>query len=295
MSNKLLVTGAAGHLGRLVIHHLLETKKVPAASIIATSRNPGKLSELADRGVEVRKADFDDEASLTHAFAGADRLLIISTDELSVPGKRLVQHEAAVRAAGKAGVRHILYTSMPSPEDAAVLFAPDHLGTEQAIKKSGIPYTIFRNGWYMENLFMALPHALADGKWYSAAGEGRIAHIARDDCALAIASALASGAIESVTYTLTGPTAYTTDEVAALVSEVSGKPLQVMHVTDEQLAAGKKAAGVPEGFVPILVSFDTNTRVGKIDMVTADAEKWAGRPLVGLKAFFEANRQALGA
>ncbi|MER8592150.1 SDR family oxidoreductase [Mesorhizobium sp. M1182] len=294
MTDTLLVTGASGQLGRGVINHLLDTLKVSPQRIIAATRNPENLADLAARGVTIRAVDFDDATSLASAFTGADRVLIISTNELAVPGKRLKQHEAAVAAAKSAGVSHLLYTSMPSPEPGSpVLFAPDHHGTEQAIKASGIPYTIFRNGWYQENLFMALPHAIASGHWYTSAGDGRIAHGARDDIAAAIAACLASGATESKTYTLTGPQAYTVAEIAALVTEVTGKPIEVVQLSDEALTGGLKAAGVPEGFAPVIVSFDTNTRSGRISMVTDEIETLSGRKPRPLKQFLEANKAAL--
>ncbi|MER9630005.1 MULTISPECIES: SDR family oxidoreductase [unclassified Mesorhizobium] len=294
MTDTLLVTGASGQLGRGVINHLLDTLKVSPQRIIAATRNPENLADLAARGVTIRAVDFDDTASLASAFTGADRVLIISTNELAVPGKRLKQHEAAVAAAKSAGVSHLLYTSMPNPEPGSpVLFAPDHHGTEQAIKASGIPYTIFRNGWYQENLFMALPHAIASGHWYTSAGDGRIAHGARDDMAAAIAAGLASSATESTTYTLTGPKAHTMAEIAALVTEVTGNPIEVVQLSDEALTEGLKAAGVPEAFAPVIVSFDTNTRSGRIGMVTDAVETLSGRKPQPLKQFLEANKAAL--
>ena len=222
-------------------------------------------------------------------------MLIISTGDLDLKsGRRLKQHENAVAAAKNAGVSHLLYTSMPNPEPVSpVLFADDHYSTEQAIKGSGIPYTIFRNGWYQENLFLALPHAIASGRWYTSAGEGRIAHGARDDMAAAIAAGLASGSTDSMTYTLTGPHAYTTAEIAALVSEVTGKPLEVIQVPDEALSEGVKAAGVPEDFADVVVSFDVNTRSGRIAMVTDAIETLSGRKPQTLKQFLEANKTAL--
>ncbi|TIN66905.1 MAG: SDR family NAD(P)-dependent oxidoreductase, partial [Mesorhizobium sp.] len=242
-----------------------------------------------------RAADFDDTLSLEAAFKGADRVLIISTGEIDLlHGKRLRQHQNAVAAAKKAGVSHLLYTSMPNPEPVSpVLFANDHYGTEQAIKASGIPYTIFRNGWYQENLFLSLPHAIASGKWYTSAGDGRMAHGARDDMAAAIAAGLVAASSESETYTLTGPQAYTTAEIAALVSEVTGKPLDVVQVPDEALTEGVKAAGVPEDFARIIVSFDANTRSGRIAMVTDAVETLSGRKSKTLKQFLEANKAAL--
>ena len=295
MTETLLVTGASGQLGRAVINHLLEAQKVAPASIIATTRDPENLGDLAALGVAVRAADFNDKASLEKAFDGADRVLIISTGDLDLKtGRRLKQHETAVAAAKAAGVSHLLYTSMPNPEPGSpVLFAGDHYGTEEAIKASGIAYTIFRNGWYQENLFMSLPHAIASGKWHTSAADGRIAHGARDDMAAAIAAGLASGSKESHIYTLTGPQAYTTNEIAALVSEVTGKPLEVIQLPDEALTEGVKAAGVPEDFARIIVSFDANTRAGRIAEVTDAVEKLSGRKSRTLKQFLEANKTAL--
>ncbi|WP_095087160.1 SDR family oxidoreductase [Mesorhizobium sophorae] len=294
MSKTLLVTGASGQLGRSVINHLLDTFNVPAAQIIATTRTPANLADLAARGVVVRAADFNDPASLAKAFAGASRALIISTNELEVQGKRREQQLAAVTAASKAGVVHLLYTSMPNPEPGSpVHFAPDHYDTEQAIKARGIAYTIFRNGWYDENLFMATPQILASGQWYTSAGDGRISYGARDDLAAAIAAGLASGTNESATYTLTGPQAYTTAEVAALVTEVTGKPIQVVQLSDDALTEGMKAAGLPEPFAKLLVSFDATTRGGGLGMVTDAVEKLSGRKSVSLKQFLETNKAAL--
>ena len=295
MTETLLVTGASGQLGRGVLRHLLEAQRIAPSRIIAATRNPESLADLASLGVTVRTADFNDPVSLKKAFEGADRVLIISTGELDLKSdRRLKQHQAAVAAAKAAGISHLLYTSMPNPEPGSpVLFAGDHYGTEQAIKASGIPYTIFRNGWYQENLFMALPHAIASGQWYTSAGDGRIAHAARDDMAAAIAAGLASDSTESTTYTLTGPQAYTTAEIAALVSEVTGKPLEVVQLPDDALTEGVKAAGVPEEFARVIVSFDANTRSGRIAMVTDAVETLSGRKPRSLKQFLEANKAAL--
>ncbi|MGH8025616.1 MAG: NmrA family NAD(P)-binding protein, partial [Pseudoxanthomonas sp.] len=176
-SPTLLVTGVAGHLGRALLGHLLDTLKIPPGRIIATTRKPETLVELAARGVDVRAADFDDPASLVPAFTGADRLLLVSTDALMQPGQRLAQHRNAIDAAVQAGVKHVVYTSMPAPETSLVRFAPDHLGTEQALASSPLSWTVLRNAWYFENLLHSVPGALAGGQWFSAAGEGGIAYI----------------------------------------------------------------------------------------------------------------------
>jgi len=293
MSETILVTGAAGQLGQRVIHHLIESYKVAPANIVAATRSPEKLAALAATGVVTRKADFDDAASLEAAFAGIDRLLIISTDALDTPGKRLTQHKAAVAAAVKAKVKHITYTSMPAPDNSLVTFAPDHLGTENAIKESGIPYAIVRDAWYHDNYMHSMPHNLQTGKWFTSAGDGKISTISRDDCALAIASVLAAGS--TGIYTLTGKQSLTPKEIAAIATEATGKPLDVVDVTDEQLGQGIRGAGLPGFVADMLVSADANIRAGKFDIVTDDFTKLTGKQPQPLKDYFVANKAALTA
>jgi NAD(P)H dehydrogenase (quinone) len=293
MTETLLVTGASGHLGRAVVRHLLDSRNIPASRIIATSRDTSKLADLAARGVATRKADFNDPASLPAAFAGADRVLIISTDTDPGAGTRLTQHQAAIAAAKAAGAKKVLYTSLPEAEASSISFAFEHLGTEKAIKESGLPYTIFRNSWYFENLFRSLPHALQTGQWFTSAGDGRVSYAARDDYAAAIAAGLASDDTGSRTVTLTGPTAYSASEVAALASEIVGKPIAVVQVSDEQLAGGLKQAGLPDPVVQLVVSIDKTTRNGHLGTVTNAVEALSGRPPKTLRAFLEANKAAL--
>jgi NAD(P)H dehydrogenase (quinone) len=283
----LFVTGAAGHLGRQVVANLLEQG---FAKVVAGTRKPAALADLAARGAMVVTADFDDPSTLDAAFKGVDRLLLISTDSL-VGGVRLKQHLAAIDAARRAGVKHVVYTSMPKPESSLVTFAPDHYGTEQALEKSGLAWTILRDAWYADNLIGSLPQALAGGKWYSSAGEGRLAYIARADVALAAAGALASVATANRRYDITGAKALKTTEIARIASEAFGKPLEIVAVTDAQLAAGMKAAGVPEAVIPMLVSFDAAARAGDFDVVSRDAEELSGRPPQSLEDFFEVHRR----
>jgi NAD(P)H dehydrogenase (quinone) len=290
---KLLVSGANGKLGRAVIRHLLETAKVSASDIVAASRDTSRLADLADLGVDTRKADFTDVAGLEAAFAGIDRVLIISTDELAVPGARLAQHTNAVNAAKKAGVDHVLYTSMPNPDKSLVSFAPDHLGTEEAIKASGLNYTILRNAWYHDNYLMSMPHNLEGGKWFTATGEGKVANISRDDCARAAAAALANPPAGNQTLTLTGAVSLNADQIAEIISKAAGKPLEVVQVNGEQLAAGMAAAGLPDFVVRMLASADANVAAGNFDIVTGDFKTLTGREPQSLQAFFEENRAAL--
>ena len=292
MSETLLVTGAAGHLGRGVLDQLLASGAAPG-SIVAATRDVAKLSGLAARGVAVRRADFDDPGSLDAAFAGVGKVLVISTDALDRPGRRLEQQLVAVAAAKRAGVRHLFYTSMPQPDDSRVSFAPDHLGTERAIEATGIPYTIFRNGWYFENLFHVLPQALRTGKWYTSAGQGRIAYAARADFAAAIAAGMRAAHGESRTYKLTGAASHSAEDVARVVAASTGRPLEVVHLTDEQLAGGLRAAGLPEPVVEVYVSFDAAAREGQLSAVTRDLETLSGKSPTTLAAFVEANKPTL--
>lgn len=292
---RLLVTGASGKLGRATIAHLLESQKVPASQIVAGTRKPETLADLAAKGVEVRKVDFEDASGLAAAFAGIDRLLIISTDALEKPGQRLAQHKAAIAAAEAAGVAHVVYTSMPKPEPGnPVLFAPDHWGTEQALEASKIGgWTVLRNNWYQDNIFMSAASILASGHWYTAAGDGLYAHVSRDDCAAVAAAALATPPAGKVKLDVTGGEALSVDQIAALLSAATGKPVEVVKVTSQQLADGMTAAGVPAPWVPLLVSFDDNARAGGFNIVSDTVERLTGRKPRAYKDFLAANAKAL--
>jgi NAD(P)H dehydrogenase (quinone) len=293
MPAKLLVTGASGKLGRGVIEHLIADRKIAPADIIAVTRDPAKLGDLGARGVDARQGDLDDPASLAKAFAGADRVLVISTDTAPGSGERVRQHSAAVAAAKAAGASRVLYTSLPKPDVSVISFAFEHLASEKAVIESGLAYTIFRNGWYAENLFMSLPQALKSGQWFTSAGDGRVAYGARDDLAAAIAAGLASDEPGNRIHTLTGPELFTTAEVASLASQILGKPITVVQLTDEQLADGLRQHGLPDPVVDVVVSIDANTRGGFLDFVTDDVEKLSGRKSQTLKSFLEANKAAL--
>ena len=172
---------------------------------MAGTRKPEKLADLAARGVIVRRADFEDPQGLQAALAGADAVLIVSTDAIDRPGRRLAQHRAAVAAAVSAGVKRAVYTSMPNPETSPVVFAPDHLGTEQALKASGLSWTILRNCWYADFLIPTLAPAVASGELIAATGEGGAPYVTREDCAQAAAAALASSDASNRTWNITGP------------------------------------------------------------------------------------------
>ncbi len=290
-----LVTGASGHLGQAVINHLLTTYKVPANKIIGTTREPQKLAALAAKGVTIRDANFDDEAHLIKAFAGATRLLLISTSAME-PGVRLKQHANAVNAAAKAGVGHVIYTSMPNPTTSAVLFAPDHVGTEKALANSKLAgWTVLRNNWYFENLFFSLPQALKSGTQYSASAQGKTAYIARDDLARAAASVLSSNKDGKSTYTLSGAKQFTVDEVAALTSKATGNPLKVVHVPVDGLIQGMIGAGLPEGMARMFASFDVATAQGGLSGTASDYKTLTGVEPSDFEAWLTKNAAAFTA
>jgi len=296
MAAKYLVTGASGQLGQRVIHHLLESSGVGASDIIAASRKPEQLSGLAAKGVQVRRVDFDDAQSMEAAFAEAPNVLIISTDTLDRPGHRLVQHRAAIAAAEKAGVKHLLYTSMPNPINSPLLFAPDHEGTEAAIAQSAIPaWTILRNNWYFENVMMSAGPALASGHWYSAAGNGKIAHISRDDIGRATAAALVAAGTEKKTYTLTGSSSYTHREIAAELAKAAGKDIVVVDVPVEGLVQGMVGAGLPEPVARVFASIDTMIEHGGLAEITPDFHTLTGRQQQSFETWVAGQASALKA
>ena len=277
MSDTLLVTGAAGQLGRAVIRHLLTTLKVPAGSIIAATRKPEQLKDLAAQGVQVRAADFDDPQSLPAAFAGVGRMLLISTDRLDRPGYRAEQHGRAIAAAEQAGVGHVVYTSMPKPDNSPLLIAPDHARTEAALRDSKLAgWTVLRNHWYFENLLMSLPQILGSGRWFTADEGGASADIARDDLARAAAVVLAGNFSGKRAFTLSGGQALTKAEIASILSEANGKPIEVVQVPLPGLIQGMVGAGLPQPLAEIFASFDTNTAQGRVAEVTGDYQAITG-------------------
>jgi len=286
--HNVLVTGASGNVGRLVVDWLLENYN---GSIIATTRHPEKLADLAERGVIVRHADFDQPESLDEAFAGAQRLLLISTDAIGIPDIRLNQQTQAVRAAIKAGVNHIVYTSFFNNEPGtANITAADHYFTEQAIKDSGLTYTILRNNLYAENLLQALGQAAERGMYASAIGEGKISYIARQDCAIAAAVALSSSNNDNKTLHLTGLEAVSGQDIARILSEAIGKPVSYVPLKLPQLVGIYESFHMPKPMAQALASFDAASAKGEYELVNQDFKELTGQNPMRIEQFLAAQK-----
>lgn len=267
----ILITGANGQYGRLVVANLLD--RVPASDLIVSVRDTGKAADLAARGVTVRHGDFDDPATLS--FDGADRMLLVSTD--GPDDVRIRQHAVAVAAAVDAGVRHLAYSSVTDADTSPVSLARVHDTTERAIRATGVPFTFLRNGMYTEHSVANAVGALEHGVLLSAAGEGRLASASRVDLAEAAAIVLTEGAHENKVYELTGPAGWTAAELAALVSAKSGKPLTHKDISPEELTGVLRGAGLPDFLVALLVDIQVKTRDGVFAAVRPELAELLGR------------------
>lgn len=253
------ITAATGQLGQLVIEQLLA--KVPAHHIVAVVRNPAKATALATRGLTIRGADYEDQAALDSAFAGVEKVLLISGVDF---GRRAAQHANVIAAAQHAGVKLIVYTSLLRADTSVLNLAPEHAETERILKASGVPFVILRNGWYHENYTASIPSALAHGAFVGSAGEGRIASAARADYASAAVAALTGRAEVGGTYELAGDTAYTLKQLAAELSAQSGKSIPYVNLPEADYAGILLKAGLPPPFAHGLASWDVGASHGAL-------------------------------
>jgi NAD(P)H dehydrogenase (quinone) len=283
----IVVTGATGQLGRLVVEDLLE-RGVAADQVVAGARRPQALSDLADRGVRVARVDYDDPASMAAAFAGAEKVLIVSGTDI---GQRVRQHTAAAEAARAAGARLIAYTSAPYADTTPMRLADEHRGTEQAIAALGVPYTFLRNSWYLENYTAQIPTYLERGVVLGAAGDGRISGAARADYAEAAAAVLATEGHDNTVYELGGDTAFSLADLADLVARASGKPVVYRNLPAGEYAAALEAAGLPAPAAAIFADVDQSIQGGALLVETGDLSRLIGRPTSTLA---DAVQAALG-
>ncbi|WP_332631687.1 SDR family oxidoreductase [Halalkalibacter flavus] len=271
---KILVSGATGKLGSKVVESLLES--IPASELAVSVRNPEKAEGLRARGVEVRQGDFDRPETLDNAFAGIDRLLIISADGDNET--RIQQHTNAVQAAERAGVKFIAYTSLANATESNNLMAPPHVATEAAIIKTGIPYSFLRNNWYLENEIGSIQGAMGGAPWVTSAGEGKVGWALQQDYADAAAAVLVGSGHENTVYELSGPL-LTQEELASALGNVLNKEVPVQHVSDEKYAEIMKGIGLPDFVIPIVVGIQESIRNGSLEVESNDFEKVLGRPV----------------
>lgn len=271
------VTGATGHLGRLVVGQLLE--KVPASQVVAIVRDVAKAADFAARGVTVRAANYDEPATLETAFHGVNKLLLISGSEV---GKRIPQHHAAINAAKQAGVAQLVYTSLLRANTARMSLSTEHVATEKAIAESGVPFVLLRNGWYTENYTENLGSALQHGAMLGAAKNGRIAAAARADYAAAAVAVLTSDGHTGKIYELAGDTAFTVAELAAEVSKQSGKAVVYNDLPSADYAGALQSFGLPAPVAEMLASADEGIARGELDVADGDLRRLIGRPTTSL-------------
>jgi NAD(P)H dehydrogenase (quinone) len=268
-----VITGATGHLGRLVIDHLLATG-TPPAQIVATGRDLDKLTDFAERGVTVRRADFADPRTLADAFAGADAMLLVSTTTV---GERFDNARNAIDAAAHAGVSQIVYTSIVNASTAQMTLADEHRRTEDYLRESGSAFVILRNGWYLENYTDQLPMIAQYHALLGSARDGLVSAASRRDYAAAAVAVLTQAGHSGATYEL-GGTPFTLTELAATISEVLGTHIayQDMSVTD--YTGALTSAGLPPEMAAAVADADAGLARGELFTDSDDLVKLIGRP-----------------
>lgn len=281
------VTAASGQLGRLVVEQLLQT--VPASAVVAVVRDPAKASALSALGVTIRQGDYERPDTLAAAFAGVEKLLLISSNEL---GRRAAQHRNAVSAAKAAGVELLVYTSLLRADTTPLSLGAEHAATEAAIRESGVPFVILRNGWYAENYTVSIKPALAHGAFVGSAGDGRLSLAARADYAAAAIAALAGRATTGRVYELAGDEAVTLSQLAAEISRQTGKNIPYVNLPEADYAAILAKAGLPPVFAEALARWDVDASHGALFDDGRELSRLIGRPTTPLADYVAAALRA---
>ena len=251
------VTGATGQLGRLVIEKLLT--KVAPTQIIAAVRTPDKANDLTQRGIVVRRADYTQPESLERAFAGAEKLLMISSSAI---GERVAQHRSVIEAGAKAGVQLVVYTSILHADSSPLLLAQEYRDTEALLRQSGILHVLLRNGWYTENYVGSAPVAVQHGVIIGSAGEGRISSAARADYAEAAVAVLTQDGQAGKVYELAGDESYSLGELAAEIGKQSGKPIKYVNMAQAEYKNALLGLGLPDGLAGVVADSDVGASKG---------------------------------
>jgi NAD(P)H dehydrogenase (quinone) len=290
---KLIVTGASGQLGRLTAELALQERR--PEDLVLVTRTPDALAAFAERGADVRFGDFDQPASLVDAFAGGDRLLLISATDLD---RRIEQHRSAIGAAASAGVGHVVYTSglSPEPPNPAVV-APSHWATEQALRDAGLSWTILRNSLYAEYQVPEAAAAIASGRLVHNRGDGQVAYVSREDCAAVAAAVLAAAGHDGRVYDVTGPQPLDAAALAGLYEAVGGRPVASAALDDESFVAGLVGEGGEDDHLrygaELVASFGRSIREGHMASCTGTVATLTGRPPRALREVLETHRREL--
>ncbi|WP_407551915.1 NAD(P)H-binding protein [Streptomyces sp. Pv4-95] len=269
----IVVAGATGALGRLVIDALLD--RSAADEIVAVARDRARAADLAARGVDVRIADYRRPETLQDVFSAGDRALLISGNEA---GQRVGRHRAVIDAAREARVGLLAYTSILGGPTATFRIAEEHIATEQALLASGVPYSLLRNGWHHENYTGALATTLKTGAVVGSAGGGRVATAARRDYAEAAAAVLTGSGHERSVHELSGDTAWTMAEYAAEVSRQTGREIRYQDLPQERYAALLIDSGVPAMGAQLAADADAGIARGELGSTPGDLSRLLGRP-----------------
>ena len=286
-----VITGATGSLGRLVVEALLD-QNVPAGQIVATGRDLAKIADLAERGVQVRPVDYNDPESLRQAFKGAEKVLLISGSEV---GQRIEQHRNAINAAKEAGAALIAYTSVANADNTGMQLAAEHQATEEVLRASGVPFTLLRNSWYLENYTGQLAVHLQHGAVLGSAGQGKVSAAARADYAQAAAAVLLKEGQAGKVYELGGDQAFTLNDLAAEITAVTGQPVRYQDLPAEQYAKVLQDAGLPEAYAAILADSDLGIARGDLLVTGSDLSSLIGRPTTPLREAVQAAADSLPA
>jgi NAD(P)H dehydrogenase (quinone) len=274
----IVVTATSGHLGRLIVTDLLD-RGIPATDIVAGARKPEAIADLADAGVRTTRIDYDDPATIEAAISTGDTFVLISG---AFTPDRNRQHADAVAAATRAGAGHIVYTSGLRASESPSPIAASHAPTEDAVRASGLPFTILRNGWYTENYAANIPTARETGVLLASVSEGRVASASRRDFASAVGAVVTSEGHLGQTYELSGDVAWTYDDLAAALSEVLGRDVVHKPVSSAEHLEILKDAGVPEQFAEMGVAVDGAIAAGAFAYQNGDLARLLGRPTTPL-------------
>lgn len=281
-----VVTGATGQLGHLVVEALL-SRGFPAGQIVATGRKLDQIKGLADRGVRTLSADFNDPASLRAAFEGAEKVLLISSSEV---GQRVTQHGNVIEAARAAGVGLIAYTSVAGADTTTMRLAEEHKATEALLRESGLAFSLLRNGWYLENYTGQLSTTVQIGTIYGSAGDGRVSAASRADFAEAAAAVLLADDQGGTVYELGGDTAFTMSELAAEISAQTGTAIGYTDLPQAEYQQVLIGAGLPEGFAAVLADTDRAIAAGELQVTSGDLGRLIGRATTTVAAAVTAAR-----